>query len=192
MYKAPYIYPIPNAFREGAKAAIDEMLLQGVLRHSKSYYAAPLTCAPKKDGSIRVCTDFRALNRIIRSDKYVIPRIDYIKQHITGYVYSTIDLKNGFQQVLINESDRYKTAMATPWGLFEYCRMPFGIKTAPNCFQRFMNISMRGLTNLFVYIDDVIIFSPNIEQHKELLFFKDLAIIDSLLIRRSRTSFSLR
>ena len=111
---------MPNAYRDRVKEVIDEMITQGVLRHSKSHYAAPLTCVVKKDGTIRVCTDFRALNNIIRNDKYVIPRIDYSKQHILGNVYSTIDLKNGFQQVLIHDSDRHKTAMATPWGLFEY------------------------------------------------------------------------
>ena len=163
LYKAPHIYPVPNAYRERVKQTIDDMIDQGVLRHSKSPFAAPLTCVKKKDGSIRVCTDFRALNAIVKQDKYVIPHIDYIKKHILGNIFTTLDLKNGFQQVLINEPDRYKTAMATPWGLLEYCRMPFGLKNAPNCFQRFINIVLYGLRNLFVYIDDVIIFSEDVE-----------------------------
>ena len=165
LYKPPHIYPVPNAYRERVKQTIDEMIEQGVLRHSKSHFAAPLTCVKKKDGSIRVCTDFRALNAIVKQDKYVIPHIDYIKKHILGNVFTTLDLKNGFQQVLIHEPDRYKTAMATPWGLLEYCRMPFGLKNAPNTFQRFINIVLYGLKNLYVYIDDVIIFSEDVEQH---------------------------
>ena len=165
-YRPPHIYPVPNAYRERVKETIDEMIQQGVLRHSKSHYAAPLTCVKKKDGSIRVCTDFRALNAIIKQDKYVIPHIDYIKKHILGNVFTTLDLKNGFQQVMINEADRHKTAMATPWGLLEYCRMPFGLKNALNCFQRFMNIILYGLKNIFIYIDDIIIFSEDLQQHK--------------------------
>ena len=98
------------------------MLEQGILGPRSSPYASPMVCAPKKDGSLSVCTDFRHLSEITISDRYVMPRIDAIKRQVRGNVFSTIDLREGFYQIPIEEPDIPKTAMSTPWGLFEYAR----------------------------------------------------------------------
>ena len=92
-------------------------------------------CVRKKDGRLRLCVDYRALNEATVPDNYTIPRIDYIKQHVRGTIFTTIDLKDGFLQVPVAPEDIPKTAVKTPWGLFEYVRMPFGLRNAPPTFK---------------------------------------------------------
>ena len=169
-YKRPFCYRLPEFYHVEAKEKVDNMLSQGILRASSSPYASPMVCAPKKDGTLRVCTDFRHLNDITIADRYVMPRIDDIKRSIRGHVFSTIDLREGFYQIPIEEPDIPKTAMSTPWGLFEYVRMPFGLKNAPATFQRFLNHVTHQLENVSVYIDDLIIFSNTVEEHFQHLF----------------------
>ena len=111
----------------------------------------------------------QGLNVVAVPDNYTLPRIDYIRQHIKGAVFSCIDLKDGFMQVPVTERDAHKTAMSTPWGLFEFNRMPFGLRNAPPTFQRFVNQVFRGQDNVFVDIDDVIIYTGTYEQHLEVL-----------------------
>ena len=169
-YKRPFCYRLPEFYHTEAKEKVDKMLSQGILRASSSPYASPMVCAPKKDGTLRVCTDFRHLNDITIADRYVMPRIDDIKRSIRGRVFSTIDLREGFYQIPIQEPDIPKTAMSTPWGLFEYVRTPFGLKNAPATFQRFLNHVTHQLENTSVYIDDLIIYSNTVEEHFHHLF----------------------
>ena len=165
-FRQPYVYQVPYAYRKAVKERIDEMLESGIIRPSSSEFANPITCAMKKDGSVRVCGDFRALNSVTRTDRFSLPRIDYIKRHIRGQVFSTLDLKDGFFQIPVEENSIPKTAIQTDWGLFEYVRMPFGLKNAPPTFQRLVNTVFHGLDNfMFVYIDDVIVFSESIQAH---------------------------
>ena len=164
-YIKPYCYPLPNHYREAAKDKIDDLLAQGILQHSKSNYASPVVCAVKKDGSVRVCGDYRNINVSTVPDQYTIPRIDYIKQNIRGNIFTSLDLKEGFHQIPIKKEHMKFTAIATPWGLMEYTRMPFGLKNAPPTFQRFLNIVLQGISNVFVYIDDLIIYSDSFEEH---------------------------
>jgi hypothetical protein len=103
--------------------------------------------------------DYRALNAVTIPDSYTLPSIEYIKQHITGKVFSSLDLREGFMQVAVEETDRHKTAVKTPWGLFEFNRMPFGLRNAPPTFQRFINTVLHGIKKVFVYIDDVVIYT---------------------------------
>jgi hypothetical protein len=134
IHKRPYQYRVPYAYREKVLQRIQEMREEGVLRPSASPFAAPLVAVPKKDGRMRICADFRALNSVTIPDRYAMPRIDDIKMHVVGKVFSTLDLREGFNQVPIKESDIFKTAMHTPWGTFEYTRMPFGLRNAPAVF----------------------------------------------------------
>ena len=113
--------------------------------------------------------DNRALNAVTVPEHYTLPRIDYICQHIKGSVFSCIEIKEGFMQRPVMEKDADKTAMSTPWGLYEFVRMPFGLKDAPPTFQRFVNQVFHGLRHVFVYIDDVIIYTDTYDQHLEIL-----------------------
>ena len=115
-YQRPYRYDVHGVYRRPAEERIREMLQQNMIRASSSPYASPIVCVPKKDGRVRLCVDFRALNKVTIPDNYVLPRIDNIKQNITGSVFSALDLKEGFMQVPIAPEDIHKTAMATPWG----------------------------------------------------------------------------
>jgi hypothetical protein len=164
-YKAPYCYQVPNAYRDRAEAKINEMIDSGILRPSASQFQSPLVCVPKKDGKLRLCVDYRALNAVTVPDSYTLPSIEYIKQHITGNIFTSLDLREGFMQVAIEEADRHKTAVKTPWGLFEFNRMPFGLRNAPPTFQRFMNTVLHGIKNIFVYIDDVVVYSRSYDEH---------------------------
>ena len=120
VYKAPFVYPVPFAYEDAAKKRIAEMLEQGVIQRSESPYASPVVCVPKKNGTVRVCIDYRALNAITIPDRYTLPRIEAIKQRLKGKIFSTFDLKEGFNQVSIAKNDIEKTAVKTPWGLYEF------------------------------------------------------------------------
>ena len=166
-YKKPYCYPIAWERQEAVKEKLDEMLAQGIIRQSTSLFASPILVVPKKDGRIRLCVDYRNLNAVTIPDNYVLPRIDQLKTRIQGKVFTTIDLKDGFMQIPIAEEDIGKTAMSTQWGLYEYLRMPFGLRNAPPTFQRFMNTVLHRVEHQFCYIDDIIVFSENVEDHKK-------------------------
>ena len=165
-FKRPYIYTVPYCYKEAVKERINELLTKGIIRRSCSEYMNPITVVPKKDGSVRVCGDYRALNAITRSDCFTLPRIDYIKSHIRGNVFTTLDLKDGFFQVPMHPDSAAKTAIYTEFGLYEFVRMPFGLKNAPAVFQRFIDMVFHDLKPFtHVYIDDVIIFSDTLTAH---------------------------
>ena len=167
-YKQPFIYRINVAYLEKVKAQLDDLEKQGIIEIGTSEYAAPLCVVPKANSTeLRLCGDFRAINLCTRPDKYPLPRIDEIKQKVTGYVFSVLDLTKGFYQIPIHPGDKHKTAMQTPFGLYVYNRMPFGLRNAPPTFQRFMDRILVKLDNVIAYIDDVIIYSNTYEEHLE-------------------------
>ena len=168
---------MPYAYYTECKKKIEELKEAGLLTDSSSKYAAPVVCAIKKNGTIRMCGDYRAINAVTVPDRYTLPRVDYIKQHLDGVYFTILDLREGFTQVPVRRQDRVKTAISTPWGLFEYTRMPFGLRNCPPTFQRFMNFVTAGLDNIFVYIDDIIVFTRTLEEHERML----TALFDKLL-----------
>ncbi|MGL5708406.1 MAG: reverse transcriptase family protein, partial [Aeromonas sp.] len=124
----------------------------------------------KKNGEMRLCIDFRELNRITIKDKYPLPRIDDILDSLAGAkVFSTLDATSGYFQIAINENDRPKTAFAWRGGLYEFNRMPFGLCNAPATFQRAMDKMFKNENGIFVipYLDDIIVYSKSIEDHKK-------------------------
>lgn len=146
------------------------MLRDGIVRPSSSPWASPAHLVPKATGGWRLCGDYRRLNTITQKDSYPLPNIYAFASHLHGAkIFSHIDLIKGFWQVPMNEQDIKKTAMATPLGLFEFKRMPFGLKNASNSFQRLMNELVRGLPGIFVYLDDILIYSEDLDQHKRRL-----------------------
>ena len=160
-------YRLPQAYRETVRQELEEMQQQGVIEPATSEWAAPIVIVRKKDGSIRLCVDYRRLNTITRSDAYPMPRIDDLIDQIGQAQYlSTLDLTKGYWQVPVAEEDQAKTAFTTPFGLFTFRRMPFGLQGAPATFQRMVDRLLEGLGAFTgAYLDDVVIFSNTWGEH---------------------------
>ena len=150
-----------------AKADFREMERQGIVRRSKSSWASPLHMVKKKDGSWRPCGDYRQLNLATKPDLYPPPHIEDLSAKLEGMkVFSTIDLRKGYWQVPVRKEDIKKTAVITPFGLFEFCRMPFGLRNAGQTFQRMMDAVLSDIEHTFVYLDDLLIASADRATHK--------------------------
>src|SRR6202045_3823303 len=124
----------------------------------------------KKDGGLRLCVNYRGLNKITQKNRYPIPRIETLVDQLrSAKIYSKIDLRVGHNNVRIAEGDEWKTTCRTRYGAFEYLVMPFGLTNAPATFQRLMNDIFHDLVNIYivVYLDDILIYSDNNEQHRE-------------------------
>ncbi|CAB5199859.1 unnamed protein product [Rhizophagus irregularis] len=144
------------------------MLRVGRIRPSYSPWASPVTLANKKSGTYRFCIDYRALNKVTKTDAYPLPRIDeLLERYETSKWFTSMDLAAGFHQVEMDEEDKEKTAFVCSLGLFEFNVMPFGLKNAPATFQRLMNNVLYEFIGDFVevYIDDIMIHSKNFEDH---------------------------
>lgn len=159
---------IPPSEYDSVKAHIQQLLENKVIRESCSPFASPIVIVRKKDSTIRLCVDYRLLNAKTRKDAFPLPRIEESLDVLSGARYfSTLDLASGYNQVPVAESDKMKTAFCTPFGLFEFNRMPFGLCNAPSTFQRLME-RMFGSQNhqsLLLYLDDVIVFSATVDEH---------------------------
>uniref|UniRef100_A0A3B5PZG8 Gypsy retrotransposon integrase-like protein 1 n=1 Tax=Xiphophorus maculatus TaxID=8083 RepID=A0A3B5PZG8_XIPMA len=163
---------IPPSEYELVKDHINQLLAANVIRESSSPYASPIVLVRKKDGSIRLCVDYRQLNIKTRKDAFPLPRIEESLDALTGAQwFSTMDLASGYNQVPVTASDRHKTAFCTPFGLFEWNRMPFGLCNAPSTFQRLMQriFGDQQCQSLLLYLDDIVVFSSSIQQHLERL-----------------------
>lgn len=143
---------------------------KGFIRPSKSSAAAPIFFHKVPGKKDRPCIDYRGLNKITKRDSYPIPVLSWLLNQLKGCkFYAKIDLKAAFNLLRMREGDEWKTAFRTPWGLFEYTVMPFGLANAPACFQRFIQWVLREYVDIFcfVYLDDILIFSKTKEQHEE-------------------------
>ena len=151
------------------KKQLQELEECGFIRPSNSPYGAPVIFVAKKDGTMRLCMDYRALNKITIKSKYPIPVIADLLDQLQGAQYfSRIDLRSGYHQIRIAEEDIEKTAFCTRYGSFEWLVMSFGLTGAPGTFCRLRNDLFRDYLDKFViiYIDDLLIFSKSLEEHK--------------------------
>ncbi|TXT06920.1 uncharacterized protein COLE_06251 [Cutaneotrichosporon oleaginosum] len=141
---------------------VTENLKKGFIRESSSSFAAPTLFAKKKDGPDRICHDYRRLNAVTIKNRYPIPRIDMILDQITGAdLFTTIDLRGAYNLVRIREGDEPKTAFRTPFGLFEYLVMLFGLCNAPSTFQKLMEHIFRDMIGISIalYLDDILVYT---------------------------------
>lgn len=130
----------PPSEYEVVKEHINQLLVTQIIRESSSPYGSPIVLVKKKDGSLRMCVDYRQLNNKTRKDAFHLPRIKESLDALTGARwFSTLDLASSYNQVPVTEADRPKTALCTPFGLFEWNRMPFGLCNSPRNFQRLMS-----------------------------------------------------
>jgi hypothetical protein len=151
-----------------AKEEFDMLIKLGIARRSNSPYSSPLHIVAKPGGGYRPCGDFRRLNESTEYDRYPVPRIHDFTANLAGKtIFSKVDLIRGYHQIPIHPDDIPKTAVITPFGLFEFVRMPFGLKNAAQAFQRLMDSALSGLDFLFVYLDDILIASESATEHKE-------------------------
>jgi len=158
---------LPPERLRAVKEHFAELERLGIVRRGKGQYSSPLHVVPKPDGSIRPCGDYRRLNMQTTPDRYPLPHIQDFTAKLHGKkIFSKVDLCKGYHQIPVAEKDIEKTAIITPVGMFEYLRMPFGLRNSAQTFQRFMDIVCRDLSFAFVYLDDVLVASSSPEEHR--------------------------
>lgn len=142
---------------------ISDMLDVGIIQESSSPWASPLVITTKKDGELRMCVDYRSLNTMTIADRYPMQHVKSILERLSGMSYfAVLDLKSGYHQMPIHPNAQPLTAFITPFGLFEFRRVPFGLRNAPAYFQRSMALVLNGLLGnaCEVYLDDIVIYAP--------------------------------
>ncbi|GAU10603.1 hypothetical protein TSUD_418240, partial [Trifolium subterraneum] len=165
---APYRMS-PLELRE-LKSQLEELLQKHFIRPSVSPWGAPVLLVKKKDGTMRLCIDYRQLNKVTIKNKYLLPRIDDLLDQLRGAtIFSKIDLRSGYHQIRIRTFDVSKTAFKTRYGHYEFLVMPFGLTNAPAIFMDYMNIIFQPYLDKFVviFIDDILIYSKDPQEHAE-------------------------
>lgn len=162
------IYGLSEPQLKAVREYVDENLAKGYIRESDSPAGFPILFVPKKDGTLRLCVDYRKLNEITRKNRYPLPNISELRDRLSkAKVFTSLDLRDGYYQIRIKKGEEWKTAFRTRYGHYEYCVMPFGLTNAPATFQALINNVLRKHLDIFViaYLDDILIYSENEEEH---------------------------
>jgi hypothetical protein len=159
---------VPLAFAKEERQAIDDLMKKGVIKESTSPWASPIVLVRKKSGAVRPCVDYRKVNGLIKQDGFPLPRIQDCLDAVSGSsLFSSFDLTSGYFQIPLKPEDIPKSAFVSKYGQYEMTRMPFGLSNSASTFQRTMELALQGLQwiTCLVYIDDIIVFAPDFEQH---------------------------
>ncbi|CAK9829692.1 Retrovirus-related Pol polyprotein from transposon 17.6 [Anthophora retusa] len=183
--------------KEKLRTILDDLLREGVIKPSNSPYASPIVLTRKKNGEIRLCIDYREINKNTIRDNFPVPLIDdYLDQLRDKQYFTKLDLKNGFHHVKVAELSIKYTSFITPLGQYEYLKMPFGLTNAPRIFQRFLNEIFGKLVRqnkLLLYLDDFLVATQTTNEHLKILdeVFQ-LARKHDLQFRLDKCSFLFR
>ena len=164
------MYSIPASELQEIRKWIEENLSKGFIHASSSSCASPILFVKKRDGSLRLCINYHALNDMTIKDRYPLPRIEETLNQIHSAKYFThLDLWSAYNLIRIKEGHEWKTAFRTPYGLFEFLFMPFGLTNAPATGQRFVNDTLREFLDVICicYLDDILIYSNNLQDHRK-------------------------
>jgi hypothetical protein len=187
------MYRLSPREKEEVEKQIAYQIQQGWIEPSTSSFGAPILFVEKKDGGLRMCVDYRALNKLTVKNRYPLPRIDDLFDQLRdARVFSTLDLQAGYHQIRISPQDVPKTAFLTHKGLYQYRVLSFGLCNAPSTFQSVMNHTLAPLLGkcVVVYIDDILVFSRTMEEHKEhLAQVLKLLREEHFYCKRSKCSF---
>ena len=170
MSRAPYRMA-PTELKE-LKSQLQELLDKGFIRPSVSPWGAPVLFMKKKDGTLRMCIDYRQINKVTVKNKYPLPRFEDLFDQLKGAgVLSKIDLRSGYYQLRVKEGDVPKTAFRTRYGHYKFLVMPFGLTNAPAAFMDLMNRVFRPYVDQFVvvFIDDILVYSKDAQEHEHRL-----------------------
>ncbi len=151
------------------KAQVEDLLKEGHIKPSSSPFGAPKLFVGKKDGGLRMCIDYKVLNRQTVKNKFPLPRIDDLLDKLQGASYFTsLDLQSGYHQIDMDPKETPKTAFRTPIGHYEFTVLPFGLTNAPATFQNVMNDMFNDMIDdsTIIYLDDILVYSKTKEEHK--------------------------
>jgi hypothetical protein len=163
------IYPMSPTELETLRKYVEDNLRKGFIRHSQSPCGAPILFVKKPDGTLRLCVDYRGLNKITTKNRYPLPLIGELLDRISRAKFFTkFDVRDGYHRLRMADGEEWKTAFRCRYGLFEYNVMPFGLCNAPGTFQHYMNDTFREFLDRFliIYLDDLLIYSDTLAEHR--------------------------